>query len=158
MSQFEKYHPILTPHYTFDWLTKVRAVDVFHLCQQVDAGQPTMLTTADYINQTMREIFHDQQLVWAISDRQTDQFIGRAGFAPIDMTTKTATISVELLAKMVTPATLSELYQRLLTFGTDELHLTQLTVNLPVENTDSTTILNKLGFTAVTAQQYRYQV
>jgi len=154
MPKFEKYHPILTPHYTFDWLTKARAKDVLAFYQQftpVTETVPTMLTTADRINHTMRDIFHDQKLVWGISRRADDQFIGQAGFDPIDTDQQTATLQVHVMPAAHQQTTLAELYTRLTEFGTQELGLTKLNVTLPVTDTIATQILTALHFRSVPA-------
>jgi len=154
MSKFEKYHPILTEHYTFDWLTKARAKDVFALYQQLTPNSSvTMLTTATTINQTMRDIFHDRKLIWGISSRQTDHFIGQAGFDPIDLDQLTATLTVQLLPADHNLATLTELYTRLTAFGTQELGLTRLNVTIPATDQLVAQVLTTLKFKPVTKHQ-----
>ncbi|CAJ1230373.1 GNAT family N-acetyltransferase [Lactiplantibacillus xiangfangensis] len=157
MSQFEKYHPILTEHYAFDWLTKARAIDVFHLYEEM-ADQPiTMPATATKINQTMREIFRDQKLVWGVTDRINGHFVGQAGFDPIDLANKEATISVTVTPDNAQDHVLHELYQRLVTFGLAELKLTTLTVHLEQPDHQCEQILTDLGFQLTTTRTYRYQ-
>ncbi|MFC6181728.1 GNAT family N-acetyltransferase [Lactiplantibacillus daowaiensis] len=143
MTKFEKYHPILTPHYTFDWLTKSRVKDVWLLQQQANPAE-TMLMTADMINQTMRDIFHDQKLVWGITDRQTDQFIGSASLTAL--TTATPRLTVHLITAQATTAALTEIYTRLTAFATNELGVATLTVPLTPTDQLSTPILTKLGY------------
>ncbi|AVK61418.1 GNAT family N-acetyltransferase [Lactobacillus sp. CBA3605] len=160
MSKFEKYHPLLTPHYTFDWLTKVRVKSVFTLYQQMSDTQtpPTMLTTADQLNQTMREIFHDQKLVWGISTRPTDQFVGQAGFDPIDLTTKTAVLTVTVLSAHHQTAVLTEIYQRLIAFAWHELHLTHLTVVPAADDIITRHLLVQLDFVPKTPAARAYEL
>lgn len=157
MSQFEKYHPILTPHYAFDWLTKARAIDVLHLDQQRTPADHSLTSTATRINQTMRDIFSDQQLIWGVSDRQTGAFLGQVGYAPIDMTAKTATLTVDLMANFQTEPVYTEIIERLVAFGTAELKLTELTVTLPTTTPTLVTVLKRLNFTPIDQQRYRYQ-
>lgn len=156
MAQFEKYHPILTAHYTLDWLTKARAIDVQTLDQQATSTTAALTTTAAQINQTMRLIFRDQQLIWGVTNRTTDQFVGRVGFAPIDLHNHQATLIVDLLADAQTTATWTELYQRLVAFATAELQLKVLTVNLTSANPELEAILTRLGFTP--SDQGHYQL
>lgn len=158
MSQFEKYHPILTPHYAFDWLTKARAIDVLHLYEAQTTVPVSMQTAATRINQTMREIFRDQKLVWGVTDRQTDEFIGQAGFDPIDTSDQTATLRLDVFPAFDQRLALTELYQRLLTFGTAELKLTTLTVQLAQAGGPADQVLTALGFTTTDQRAYRYQV
>ena len=157
MSQFEKYHPILTAHYALDWLTKSRAIDVFHLYQLSGTTPLDMPTTATQINQTMREIFRDQKLVWGVSDRSSGQFVGQAGFDPIDTTTHRARLRLDLLPANEQPAALTELYQHLVAFGTTELALTRLTVQLTTIDAQRAAILTSLGFTTSDQLTFQYQ-
>ncbi|AVK63989.1 GNAT family N-acetyltransferase [Lactobacillus sp. CBA3606] len=160
MTKFEKYHPLLTPHYTLDWLTKVRVKNVLTLYQQMSNAQtpPTILTTADQLNQTMREIFHDQKLVWGISTRPTDQFIGQAGFDPIDLTAKTAVLTVTVLTAHHQIAVLTEIYQRLIAFAWHELHLTHLTVIPAADDTMTRSLLSQLDFVPTTPAAQSYEL
>ncbi|BDZ32245.1 GNAT family N-acetyltransferase [Lactiplantibacillus sp. WILCCON 0030] len=159
MPKLEKYHPILTPHYTFDWLTKARVKDVLTLIQETDARQqPTILSVADRINQTMREIFHDQKLVWGITQRTTDQLIGIAGFTPLDLTANTATLTVTVLPAQQQPAVLAEIYTRLTAFATHELGLTQLSVHLSQPDQSLTKIFTELGFSVMTTDPLDFKL
>jgi len=159
MPKLEKYHPILTPHYTLDWLTKARVKDVLTLQSQAQPDQAlTMLATADGINQTMREIFHDQKLVWGITQQSNDHLIGQAGFNPLDLTTKTGQLTVTVLAEQATTAVLTELYQRLVDFATHELGLTELRVTLPQPDPVVAAILTQLNFTSTTPTVFTWQV
>lgn len=155
MPKLEKYHPILTPNYTFDWLTKSRVKDVFTLTEQTQpTAQPTILSTADEINQTMRDIFHDKKLIWGITDRKTDQLIGRAGFELLDFVNHTATLTVTLLPAQRQLAILTEIYGRLVAFGRHELALTTLTVALLQADPQLTDLLTTLKFTKVTTTTF----
>lgn len=155
MSQFEKYHPILTPHYTFDWLTKVRVIDVFNLYQTSNATA-TMETTAAQINHTMREIFHDHQLVWGVTDRDTNAFVGQVGFAPIDTAKHEATLSVDLTATYQQVTTLREILERLVAFGTVELKLNRLTLILPKHDDLMAQTLAGLNFSTTDHLTFNY--
>lgn len=155
MPKLEKYHPILTPHYTFDWLTKARVKDVFSLTQQTQpTSQATLLTTADNINQTMRDIFHDQKLIWGITQRDNDHLIGQAGFDPLDLDGQTATLTVTLFPSQQQGPVLTELYDRLVAFGCHELGLTTLTVTLPKPDQQLRELLTGLNFTETTASTF----
>lgn len=157
MSQFEKYHPLLTQHYVFDWLTKARAIDVFNLYQLDPTTAADMPTTASAINQTMREIFRDQKLIWGVRDRQSDAFIGQAGFNPIDPVAHTATLTVTVFPAYQQAPSLTEIYRHLVAFGTTELHLAHLTVQVTAAPAITGPILKDLGFTTNDQQQYDYQ-
>lgn len=157
MSQFEKYHPILTPHYAFDWLTKARAIDVFRLYETTATTAIDMPTVAAAINQTMREIFRDQKLLWGVTTRVNDTFIGEVGFDPIDLTTKQATLRVNLFPANQQDKVLTEIMTRLVAFGTAELKLTDLTVTLPTNQPTFAKVLENLNFTTTDHHTYRYQ-
>ena len=156
MSQFEKYHPILTPHYAFDWLTKVRVVDVFNLYQTTDTTV-TMAATADRINQVMREIFNDRQLIWGVTDRTTNDFCGQVGFAPIDMAAHQATLTVQLTDANHDVAPLTKILERLVAFGTVELKLQQLKLALSQPDSLMGQVLTTLGFTTTDNLNFDYQ-
>ena len=156
MSQFEKYHPILTPHYTFDWLTKVRVIDVFNL-YQASAAATTMEATAAQINHIMREIFHDHQLIWGVSDRTTNTFVGQVGFAPIDTTNHTATLTVNLISTYQQTAVLTEILARLVAFGTVELKLQQLTLVLSQPNSVLDQVMSRLNFVTQDHLTFNYR-
>ena len=156
MSQFEKYHPILTPHYTFDWLTKARVIDVFNL-YQTSTPTATMETTATQINHIMREIFHDRQLIWGVTDRTTTKFVGQVGFTPIDTANHTGTLIINLRPAYQQATTLTEILERLVAFGTVELKLQQLTLNLPQQNSIIEKILHNLNFFTQDHLTFNYQ-
>lgn len=156
MSQFEKYHPILTPHYTFDWLTKARVIDVFDL-YQAKTTTATMEATATQINHIMREIFHDRQLVWGVIDRTTNKFVGQVGFAPIDTAKHTGTLIINLRPAYQQTTTLTEILERLVAFGTVELKLQQLTLNLPQQSPLIEKVLHNLNFVTHDHLTFNYQ-
>ncbi|VDG21285.1 GNAT family N-acetyltransferase [Lactiplantibacillus mudanjiangensis] len=145
MAKFEKYHPILTPHYTLDWLTQSRMNAILAFDQLTDPTA-TLLTTADAVNQIMRDIFHDQKLVWGITDRQNDQFIGQAGFDHLDSSPDQATLKVRLIPSAHTAPVLTELYPRLTDFATDELKRPHLSITLTATDQISVPILTALGY------------
>jgi len=151
MPKLEKYHPILTPNYTFDWLTKTKVKDLFTLLQQTQpSSKVTILSTADETNQTMRDIFHDKKLIWGITDRKSNQFIGQAGFDPLDLTNQTGTLTVTLLPDHQQLTVLTEIYDRLVSFASHELGLTTLTTVQSQPNPALTKLLTKLNFKEIT--------
>ncbi|HAY52611.1 MAG TPA: N-acetyltransferase, partial [Lactobacillus sp.] len=76
MEQFEKYHPIMTPRFTFDWLTVSTVKDVFALRHDPAVAAQTnrpadadINQTVDYISHTMVAVMRNRQLTWGITDR-----------------------------------------------------------------------------------------
>jgi len=102
----------------------------------------------------MRDIFHDKKLIWGITDRKTDQLIGRAGFELLDFVNHTATLTVTLLPAQLQLTILTEIYERLVAFGRHELALTTLTVALPQADPQLTDLLTTLKFTKVTTTTF----
>ncbi|MHA8110197.1 hypothetical protein ACYATP_01580 [Lactobacillaceae bacterium Melli_B4] len=73
MSTFEGLHPIMTAHYTLDWLTQFKVKDVDQLRKTLFTDQTD--DPSDFINSVMRKVMDGDQLWWAISDKQ-GQLIG----------------------------------------------------------------------------------
>lgn len=115
-----------------------------------------METTAAQINHTMREIFHDHQLVWGVTDRDTNAFVGQVGFAPIDTAKHEATLSVDLTATYQQVTTLREILERLVAFGTVELKLNRLTLILPKRDDLMAQILAGLNFSTTDHLTFNY--
>ncbi|WP_048001051.1 GNAT family N-acetyltransferase [Lactiplantibacillus herbarum] len=157
MSQFEKYHPLLTPHYAFDWLTKNRVIDVFNLYQSIKEPAITMETTAALVNDTMRAIFSDQQLVWGVTDKATDDFVGQVGFTSLNLDQHAATVKIAVVAAYHRSEPLTEILQRLISFGTLELKLQHLTVTIPVMDKLVEQVLTGLNFTTTDHLTFNFQ-
>ena len=157
MSQFEKYHPLLTPHYAFDWLTKNRVLDIFNLYQSIKEPTITMEETAAIINDTMRTIFSDQQLVWGVTDKATDDFVGQVGFTSLNLEQRTATIEIAIVATYHRNDTLTEILQRLVSFGMLELKLQHLALTIPAKDDQLAQVLTDLKFTTTDSLNFSYQ-
>ena len=83
MQSFEKYHPIMSVHYTMDWLTTFKIKDIFQLRadRQIAAesgrGFDQKITdTARYINRSMRLVMSNNALLYGIKDRANGDFLG----------------------------------------------------------------------------------
>lgn len=81
MAKFELYHPILTPHFTLDWLTQFKVRDINVLRQQTVPGE-SIIDTANYVNREMSTIMHDRALTWGVGDKQSDDFRGIVHLVP----------------------------------------------------------------------------
>ena len=73
MQSFEKYHPIMSVHYTMDWLTTFKIKDIFQLRadRQVAAESgrefdQKITDTARYINRSMRLVMSNNALLYGI--------------------------------------------------------------------------------------------
>jgi hypothetical protein len=61
VQSFEKYHPLLTPHYKLDWPTTV-SLNKLHLNPQV-------------VNHQMISVMKGEKLVYAITERDSKKFM-----------------------------------------------------------------------------------
>ena len=146
VQKFAAYHPLLTEHFTLDWLTTTplkkiqqtfRAIPTFQQQAQDYAG----LTQA--LNQTLTAIMANQKLVWGISQRQGQRFIGQAGFS--DWQKAQATLSLDLPSS-IDFATWQELITFLTAFGQQTLELQQITYHLSKATAAQTHCLTELGY------------
>ncbi|WP_125768012.1 hypothetical protein [Lapidilactobacillus wuchangensis] len=80
MEQFEKYHPLLTEHYTLDWLTTTSLKEVHQLLPKISSSYAwqNFSQSAQFLNQTMLTIMRNQQLVWGITRRSENTLVGVA--------------------------------------------------------------------------------
>ena len=147
MEKFEKYHPIMTPHYTFNWLTSARLNKSTELMQHY--YQDATLTTtkaASLINQTMLKVMRDQQLTWGVFDRASDELVGLANLFEINQQQAALSIELELTA-MQPERGVRELLARLVSFAFAELDMKTLYFKQTTTKIDPA-ILDQLGFTA----------
>ncbi|PWG00099.1 GNAT family N-acetyltransferase [Levilactobacillus bambusae] len=92
MVLFEQYHPILTPHYTLDWLTEFDLMKVHQarlgLNHYAASGltEPTIQQTANFVNQTMHDIMTEKELTWGIKTRSDNFFVGMVSLMAITKT------------------------------------------------------------------------
>lgn len=146
MEKFEKYHPIMTQHFTFDWITKARLNRSTELMRLVK-NQPTLTTAqaAELISQQMLKIMRNQELSWGIYQRPNHYLIGLTRLTNFNL----ADQSVELhfvLQSAVTTSALTELLTRLVTFVFAELNLREAVLVPTATTVIAPTILTNLGF------------
>lgn len=75
MSSFEQLHPVLTPHFKLDWLTKFPVKEIIHEFSlspptaqtniQIPPQQP--LEVVAFVNHTMRQVMAQRELTWGFS-------------------------------------------------------------------------------------------
>jgi len=138
MSSFEGYHPLLTPKFRFDWLTRFKLKNVAELTNR------DLAETADWINNTMRSTMKRATLTWGIERRQTHKLVGWGGFLELDLPAHTG--HAGLAGKRLPVSEQQEIVDRLVNFGRDELQLTELKLT-PSAHLDET-VLAAAGFTA----------
>ncbi|MFT8411394.1 MAG: GNAT family N-acetyltransferase [Schleiferilactobacillus perolens] len=154
MEQFEKYHPIMTPRFTFDWLTTATVKEIFALrhdpqlaAQTNRPADDTITQTVDYISQTMLAIMRNQQLTWAVSDREAGKVVGIFAIAPIDADAGQAGLHLEIQPDLLTAATIREIIGHMSAFCFAELGLSSLTIWVPANAPYQDTLVT-LGYKA----------
>jgi len=116
-----------------------------------------MEATAALINDTMRTIFSDQHLVWGVTDKATDDFVGQVGFTSLNLDQHAATIEVAVVADYHHSEPLTEILQRLFSFATLELKLQHLVLTIPVMDKLVEKILTGLNFTTTDHLTFHFQ-
>lgn len=146
MEKFEKYHPIMTPHFTFDWLTTARLNHSTELMRQV-TEQPELTTAhaAEQISQLMLKVMRNQELTWGIFKRPDKNLVGLASLTNLQISTETADLHLYLTAD-TTSAELEEVLTRLVTFVFAELEFSEAVLVSNQMTQPSQTLLNQLGF------------
>ncbi|PIO82287.1 hypothetical protein BSQ39_01270 [Loigolactobacillus backii] len=153
MTIFEKYHPIMTAHYTLDWLTGSNIKEIFALrhdksIAQAADRQPdsTIMDTARYVNSAMGRVMRNEMLIWAIQDRKSNTFLGTFELGPFSETTISASVHYELLAQFQRQGVMTEVLQHIVQFSFEELKLTELTAITTKKNKPAQKLLERVGF------------
>ncbi len=142
MAIFEKYHPIMSAHYTMDWLTTFKAKDVLVMRQNVEIalaqGRPVdtgIADTAHFINRAMALVMGNKALLYGIRDRKTDELVGTFGIYGFSTDGRCATVRLATLPE--TPnEVMAEVLPRMLGFAVHELKLTHLVAGQIVRDAD----------------------
>ncbi|MGX9799339.1 GNAT family N-acetyltransferase [Pediococcus acidilactici] len=153
MKKFEFYHPILTDYYGLDWLTKTKVKDIFALRSQAQIAQleqraadQELTDTVAYVNQVMRLVMNNQALVWGITRRVDQQFVGIVGLTEFTADSKQATLQFTLPDVASLTSTMTEVLKRLITFAFQELELSQINANVAQENALQVQLFEEAGF------------
>lgn len=93
MAKFELYHPIMTPHFSLDWLTQFKVKDINALRQRAVPGE-SMIDTASYVNREMSTVMHDQALTWGVAEKQSANFRGIVHLIPHTSEATTAQLTI----------------------------------------------------------------
>ena len=156
MQSFEKYHPIMSVHYTMDWLTTFKIKDIFQLRadRQIAAesgrGFDQKITdTARYINRSMRLVMSNNALLYEIKDRANGDFLGSFCIWNFSEKKTVAQVRFETLAEHQGEGVMSEVLKRMLGFAFFELGLKRVYVILPATNERAAKLLAANVFTQV---------
>ncbi|KRM71715.1 GNAT family N-acetyltransferase [Lacticaseibacillus brantae] len=159
MASFEKYHPIMSAHYTMDWLTSFTVKDIFALRhdQSVATGSgrqadAQITDTVTYVNQAMRLVMSNQALLYGIEDRLTQAFLGSFGL--LEIHDQQAQVQFELLPTVQAQGVMGEVLPRMIGFAFFELGLTELTATVPAANTVAAHLLANHHFQAADDGRY----
>lgn len=139
---FEKYHPIMSVHYTMDWLTLFKAKDVLTMRQNQEIataqGRPVdknIADTAHFVNRAMALVMGNQALLYGIRDRQTDELTGTFGFYGFSTDKDCATVRMATLPEVPLKVE-AEVLPRMLGFAVHELGLRRLVAGQIVREAD----------------------
>ena len=153
MKKFELYHPIHTEHFILDWLTKSKIKDVFALMSDQKIAQSSgripnhsIEETTHFVNEMMRQIMKNKQLVWGVSDKKTQEFLGLFAFKNFDLTNKESAVYFETIANHQHQGIMFEVLTRMSAFAFDELHLDQINATFQQNNIITMKLLNHAGF------------
>lgn len=144
MEQFEKYHPLLTDHYTLDWLTVTPLKTVNQTLPQLSENYhwTSFSQSAHYLNQTMLAVMRNQKLVWGITRRTNQALVGVASLTEFHQ--QQVHLRIALLS---TDEAVDEIAYETLTYLTAfvfaELNLNQITLQTPFPKSH---LLQELGY------------
>lgn len=148
MAIFEKYHPIMSVHYTMDWLTLFKAKDILAMRQNLEIAQAqgrpvdkTIADTAHFVNRAMALVMGNQALLYGVRDRATDELVGTIGLYGFSTDGQCATLRMATLPE--TPISVqAEFLPRIIGFAVHELGLTKLLAGQIVRAADRQLYLN----------------
>ncbi|WP_244055374.1 hypothetical protein [Ligilactobacillus pabuli] len=93
----KNYRPVMTTHYTLDWLNAFKLKDIHHLREvELQQRQP-LVQTASFVNQAMSQLMHGKTAIWGIKQTNSDQFLGTFSLFQIDLPNRAATVQASLL-------------------------------------------------------------
>lgn len=156
MQSFEKYHPIMSVHYTMDWLTTFKKKDIAELRadRQVAAEsgrefEEKITDTARYINRLMRLVMSNNALLYGKMDRASHEALGSACIWNASQKKTVAQVRFETLASQEGEGIMSEVKKRMLGFAFFELGLKRVYEILPATNERGAKLLTTNAFTKV---------
>lgn len=160
MASFEKFHPVLTAHYTMDWLTQTPVKQVDALFSQpifttVSAERlpNQILDTVKGINHIMQRVMNGTELTWGIVDSNHQAFKGIVTISGFKSTSQIGNLDFTFLRKDV--AGLSEVLKRTVEFANDHFNFTQLIVTLDEPLPELSKILTANQFKTTDQRQFK---
>lgn len=110
----KNYRPVMTTHYTLDWLNAFKLKDIHHLREfELQQRQP-LVQTASFVNQAMSQLMHGKTAIWGIKQTNSDQFLGTFSLFQIDLPNRAATVQASLLMEGTQTELLTEVVPHIL--------------------------------------------
>ncbi|EHO50112.1 GNAT family N-acetyltransferase [Lentilactobacillus kisonensis] len=163
MTSFEKFHPVLTAHYTLDWLTQTPVKQVDNLFNQpailttkADNLPTQILDTVKSINRVMQKVMNDAELTWGITDSETNQFVGIVTISGFDRPNRIGRIDF-IIDQQAANAS-KEMIERALKFIVDHFNFKKVQVELTTANQTVINALTTLGFSQVAALTFETSI
>lgn len=151
MSSFEQLHPVLTPHFKLDWLTKFPVKEIIHEFSLSPTAQTNIqipqqpLEVVAFVNHTMRQVMAQKELTWGFSTLVAPTFLG---FISIQNPHEEVT-NISFWYTDISTAAFSEVFNRTVTFITDHFESKIIQVQLNNVNSELSTLFTQAGFTTV---------
>lgn len=125
MKKFEHYHPMMSAHYTLDWLTQT-PLKIIHAAIPTERSMTEM---AQVVSKAMQLVMHNQALIWGIVQRDNQQFAGVASLS-IDTVAQCAELKFIYQADRLPVAGRNEISDYLAAFTFAELELPHFVITL----------------------------
>jgi hypothetical protein len=142
MQNFEKYHPIMSRHYTLDWLTAFKLKEIYALRRELDVAEAQqrpvdadITVSAHFVNRAMALVMGNQALLYGIRSREEDTLLATFGFYGFSTDRQCATVRMANAAN-ADNAVLSEILPRMVGFAVHELGLSRLVAGQIVRPAD----------------------
>jgi hypothetical protein len=151
MTSFEKFHPVLTAHYTLDWLTQTPVKQIDDLFSQpvvttVKAEQlPTaILETVKRVNRVMQKVMNGTELTWGITDSRSQIFIGIVTISGFQNNSGIG--NLDFIVTQAATNTIGEVVERARQFVSDHFDFERLQIQLTKQNNQVINSLISKGF------------
>lgn len=160
MPSFEQLHPVLTPHFRLDWLTKFPVKEIIHEFSLAPTAQTNLtipnqpLEVVAFVNQTMRQVMAQQELTWGFAALDNPSFLG---FISIQNPHEEVT-DISFWYTDISTAAFSEIFSRTVTFITDHFETKIIQVKLNTVNLELSNIFKQTGFTSPDELTWQLQV
>lgn len=148
MPSFEQLHPVLTPHFRLDWLTKFPVKEIIHELSLTPTAQTQMpipkqpLEVVAFINHTMRQVMAQQELTWGFATLAAPTFVG---FISIQNPHEEVT-DISFWYTDIDTAAFSEVFNRTVTFIIDHFEPKIIQVQLQTTNPELSNLFSQAGF------------